>query len=210
MEQFLQAETLIIELLLIASIVAIVVQRLRVPYTVALVLVGLLFTLQSDMKIGPAPELILAIFVPPLVFEAAFHLRLDELRHNWRSITALAIPGVVLTMAIVGLVVSWGTGLALPVALLFGATMAATDPVSVVALFKSLGTPKRLAVLVEGESLFGHCRVQTDAGDGADRAVRDADQPARLCYSVHRWPARRPGAGMDRGPGHRAHRRLYD
>lgn len=154
MEHFLQTETLIIELLLIASIVAVVVQRLRVPYTVALVLVGLLFTLQSSAKIGPAPELILVIFVPPLVFEAAFHLHLDALRHNWRAIGTLAVPGVVLTMAVVGLVVSLGTDLTLPVALLFGATMAATDPVAVVALFKSLGTPKRLSVLVEGESLF--------------------------------------------------------
>lgn len=154
MEHFLQTETLIIELLLIASLVAVVVQRLRVPYTVALVLVGLLFTLQSNAKIGPAPELILALFLPPLVFEAAFHLHLDELKHNWRTISALAVPGVVLTMAIVGLVVSLGTGLSLPVALLFGATMAATDPVAVVALFKSLGAPKRLSVLVEGESLF--------------------------------------------------------
>jgi monovalent cation:H+ antiporter, CPA1 family len=79
MEQFLTTETLIIELLLIASLVAIAVRRLRVPYTVALVLVGLLITFQSPLEINLTSELILALFVPPLVFEAAFHLNLSDL-----------------------------------------------------------------------------------------------------------------------------------
>lgn len=154
MESFLHAETLIIELLLAASIVAIVVQRLRIPYTVALVLVGLAFTAFPDTHLELTPELILGIFVPPLVFEAAFHISLDELRHNWRALIVLAVPGVLLTMVIVGGIVSFGVGLPLSVALLFGALMSATDPVAVVALFRSLGAPKRLTLLVEGESLF--------------------------------------------------------
>ena len=68
MEQFLQAETLIIELLLIAALVAIAVQRLRVPYTVALVIVGLIITFQSPLALNLTPDLILTIFLPPLVF----------------------------------------------------------------------------------------------------------------------------------------------
>lgn len=154
MEQFLNTETLIIELLLIVSLVAIIVRRLQVPYTVALVIVGLLLTAQSQLKIELTPELILALFVPPLVFEAAFHLNLNELRRNIGVILLLAIPGVILTMLIVGGMVSIGTGLALPIALTFGALIAATDPVAVVSLFRMLGVPKRLAVLVEGESLM--------------------------------------------------------
>ncbi|MFN8475180.1 MAG: Na+/H+ antiporter [Anaerolineae bacterium] len=154
MESFLHAETLIIELLLAASIVAIVVQRLRIPYTVALVLVGLAFTAFPDTHLELTPELILGIFVPPLVFEAAFHISLTDLRHNWRALTVLAVPGVILTMIIVGGIVSFGVGLPLSVALLFGALMSATDPVAVVALFRSLGAPKRLTLLVEGESLL--------------------------------------------------------
>jgi CPA1 family monovalent cation:H+ antiporter len=154
MQQFLSTETLIIELLLIASLVAIVVRRLHVPYTVALVVVGLLLTSQSTVSFELTPELILALFVPPLVFEAAFHLNLTELRRNLSSILIMAIPGVLLTTLIVGGIVSFGTSLSLPVALVFGSLIAATDPVAVVSLFRILGVPKRLSVLMEGESLL--------------------------------------------------------
>jgi Na+:H+ antiporter len=154
MEQFLQTETIIIEMLLVVSLVAIVVRRLSVPYTVALVIVGLLISLQQPLKIGLTPELILALFVPPLVFEAAFHLSFNELRRNLVPIFLLAVPGVVLTMFIVGGIVNLGVSVALPVSMVFGALIAATDPIAVVAIFRSLGVPKRLSVLVEGESLL--------------------------------------------------------
>jgi CPA1 family monovalent cation:H+ antiporter len=154
MQQFLSTETLIIALLIIASLVAIVVRRLRIPYTVALVVVGLLLTSQSTVNLELTPELILALFVPPLVFEAAFHLNLKELRRNLPLILVLAVPGVILTTLIVGGVLWLGTGLSLPAALVFGALISATDPVAVVALFRLLGVPRRLAVLVEGESLL--------------------------------------------------------
>ena len=154
MEQFLSTETLIIVLLLIVSIVAIGVRRLRIPYTVALVIVGLLITFQSSLKFELTPELILALFVPPLVFEAAFHLNFQELRRNLPAILLLAVPGVILTAFIVGGMLVFGIKLSLPIALIFGSLIAATDPVSVVALFRTLGVPKRLSVLIEGESLF--------------------------------------------------------
>ena len=154
MEQFVSTETLIIELLLIASLVAIFVRRLHIPYTVALVLAGLFLTTQSPLKFELTPELILALFVPPLVFEAAFHLNLTELRRNLTSILMLAVPGVLITTLIVGGIVSFGTGIAFPLALVFGSLVAATDPVAVVSLFRLLGVPKRLSVLVEGESLL--------------------------------------------------------
>ncbi|MFZ6027497.1 MAG: Na+/H+ antiporter [Chloroflexota bacterium] len=154
MEQFLQTETVIIEMLLVVSLVAIAVRRLRVPYTVALVLAGLAITLQQPLVFELTPELILALFVPPLVFEAAFHLSFNELRRNLAPILLFAVPGVLLTTFIVGGIVSWGTALAFPVALVFGALIAATDPIAVVSLFRSLGVPKRLSVLIEGESLL--------------------------------------------------------
>ena len=154
MDQFLSTETLIIELLLIVSIVAIAVRRLRIPYTVALVIVGLLITFQSTLKFELTPELILALFVPPLVFEAAFHLNLTELRRNLPAILLLAVPGVILTTFVIGGMLVLGIRLSLPIALVFGSLIAATDPVAVVALFRTLGVPKRLSVLIEGESLF--------------------------------------------------------
>jgi CPA1 family monovalent cation:H+ antiporter len=154
MEQFLATETLIIELLLVVSLVALFVRRLRIPYTVALVVVGLLITFGQPQKISLTPELILSLFIPPLVFEAAFHLDFKALRENWLPIAALAVPGVLLTTVAVGLVVAFGTGLPLTSALVFGALISATDPVAVVALFKALGVPKRLTTLVESESLL--------------------------------------------------------
>ncbi|MGI8812313.1 MAG: Na+/H+ antiporter [Pyrinomonadaceae bacterium] len=154
MEQFLATETLIIELLLIVSLVALAVRRLRIPYTVALVVVGLLITFQQPLEIELTPELILSLFIPPLVFEAAFHLEFKYLRDGWLPIVGLAIPGVLVTTLIVGAIVSAGVGISLSSALVFGALIAATDPVAVVALFKALGAPKRLTTLVESESLF--------------------------------------------------------
>jgi CPA1 family monovalent cation:H+ antiporter len=74
MDQFILTETLIIELLLVVSLVAIAVRRLRVPATVALVIVGLLITFGQPIALDLTPDLILTLFVPPLVFEAAFHI----------------------------------------------------------------------------------------------------------------------------------------
>jgi CPA1 family monovalent cation:H+ antiporter len=154
MEQFLSAETLIIELLLVVTVVAIAVRRLNVPYTVALVLVGLVLTFQHSIKVELTPQLILALFVPPLVFEAALHINLEELRRELPEILTLAVPGVIVTTLIVGGLLSLVTPLSLSVALVFGALISATDPVAVVAMFRSLGVSKRLAVLVESESLL--------------------------------------------------------
>ncbi len=154
MDQFLSTETLIIELLLIVSIVAIAGRRLRIPYTVALVVAGLLITFQSALKFELTPELILALFVPPLVFEAAFHLNFQELRRNLPAILLLAVPGVIITTFAIGGLLVLGVKLSLPIALVFGALIAATDPVAVVALFRTLGVPRRLVTLIEGESLF--------------------------------------------------------
>jgi CPA1 family monovalent cation:H+ antiporter len=154
MEQFLQTEALIIELLLIVSIVAIVVRGLRLPYTVALVIVGLLLTLRSPLKYELTPELILGLFVPPLIFEAAFHLNFRELRSNLASILTFAIPGVIITTCIVGGLLVL-TGLVnSQSAFIFGALISATDPLAIVATFRKLGIPNRLSVLVEGESLL--------------------------------------------------------
>ncbi len=147
-------EEAIILLLLIASAVAIAARRLRIPYTVGLVLIGLALGLLTAQKIEISPQLILALLVPPLVFDAAFHIRLDDLRRDFWLILLLAVPGVILTTLMVGWLVAQGTGLAIQVALVFGALVSATDPVAVVALFRRLGAPRRLQVLLEGESLF--------------------------------------------------------
>lgn len=154
MEEFLAVETLIIILLLVVSIVAIAVRRIRVPYTVALVMVGLFITFEQQLAFEVTPELILALFVPPLIFEAAFHLEFNQLHDNLIPILMLAVPGVVLSTLTIGGIVAIGVGLPLSTAAVFGALISATDPVAVVAFFRALGVPRRLAVAVEGESLF--------------------------------------------------------
>jgi monovalent cation:H+ antiporter, CPA1 family len=151
---FLFIEEAVVVLLLIASAVAIVARRIRIPYTVGLVLIGLALGLLTAQDIQISPQLILALLVPPLVFDAAFHIRLDDLRRDFWFILLLAVPGVILTTLMAGWLVAKGTGLAIQLALVFGALVSATDPVAVVALIRRIGAPRRLQVLLEGESLF--------------------------------------------------------
>jgi CPA1 family monovalent cation:H+ antiporter len=105
-------------------------------------------------EIHLTPHLILVLFLPPLLFEAALHIEATALRKTLLPIGLLAIPGVLLTAGLVGALVHWGVGLEWSAALLFGAIVAATDPIAVLAIFQRLGVPHDLAVLVEGESLF--------------------------------------------------------
>ena len=153
-ENIIFIEEIIVILLLIASGVAVAARRLRVPYTVGLVIIGLFITLLNPQHVEFTPQIIMLLLVPPLVFEAAFHIHFDDLRRDFWLIILLAVPGVILTTLLVGWLVSWGTGLALQAALVFGALIAATDPVAVVALFRRLGAPRRLQVLLESESLL--------------------------------------------------------
>lgn len=126
------------------------------PYTVILVLAGLFVTFQTPLNLEITPELhVSCLFIPPLVFEAAFHVELEMLRDNFKNILILAVPGVIITTLIISTIVSFGTGMSFfTVAAIFGALISATDPVAVVSLFRNLGISKRLGVTVEGESLF--------------------------------------------------------
>ncbi len=141
-------------LLLVASLVGFITERLRIPYTAGLVLIGLVLALVVQREIKVSPQLFLGILVPPLIFEAAFQVRAKDLFRDLTPILSLAIPGVLLTTFLVGGVLYWGTDFSIVTALLFGSLIAATDPVAVVALFRSLGVPHRLQLLLEGESLF--------------------------------------------------------
>ncbi len=142
-------------LLLIASIVAMLGQRLRVPYALALVITGLVIGLPRLLPQAHLdPHILFTILLPPLLFEAAINLRLEQLKAHWRPIALYALGGTVLSALIVGLLAAWLLHLPLLVALVFGALIAPTDPISVMAIFKRLGVDKRLSMLVEGESLF--------------------------------------------------------
>ncbi len=151
--------------LILAILVAMAVRWIRLPYTIALVLVGLVIGLLGDELPASenfqgllSAEVIFFLFLPPLLFEGAAAMDLGKLARNWKIITLLAIPGVVISSIVIG-VIAWQVvwpnhDNGLLYGLLLGSILAATDPVSVLALFKTLGAPKRLTVLIEGESLF--------------------------------------------------------
>lgn len=146
----------------IATAVAIAARYFKIPYTVALVVAGLLLgTFKAFEPPHLTKELLFAIILPGLLFEAAFHVEFRKFWKNKMAIHALAIPGLlasagltafILTRVVDGLDFVHGFGMLS--ALVFASVIVSTDPIAVVALFKSLGAPKRLLILVEGESLL--------------------------------------------------------
>jgi CPA1 family monovalent cation:H+ antiporter len=151
----LDAIRVVVALLSVAALTALVTRRLRIPYTVSLVVLGIAAgVLLPRGTIQVTPQLVLLVLVPGLVFEAALRLELDDLRSTFGWMVLLAAPGVLVSAAIVAMVLNLATGLPLQLGMVVGAMVAATDPVAVIATFRNLGTPRRLATLVEGESLF--------------------------------------------------------
>ena len=151
----LRQETAAVVMLAIAAGVAVLAKRLKFPYTVALVLAGLGATALGELvEVEVSPDLILALLVPPLLFEATLHLPWSKLRIDLVPVLLLAIVGTAAGTLGLGALVNVTLGVPWPAAFAFGALISATDPVAVIAFFKQLGAPKRLSVLVEGESLF--------------------------------------------------------
>ncbi|MGB3612800.1 MAG: sodium:proton antiporter [Elainellaceae cyanobacterium] len=126
----------------------------QIPYTLLLVIAGLALAVLDIRLVTLSPELILLVFLPPLLFEAGWNLEWSNLKDDFVPICLFAIVGVVISVSGIG----WGlhslAGLSWGTALLIGASLSATDPVSVISLFRELGVGKRLTVLMEGESLF--------------------------------------------------------
>jgi len=143
-----------IVLLLIACGVGVAVKYVRIPYTVALVLVGLFVGISGFPRIELTKELVFLLFLPPLLFESALNMDLGHLRENFKTIGVLAVFGVLASTVLIGFILHKTLNLPLEFSLLFGAMISPTDPVSVLATFKSLNAPKRLSVILEGESIL--------------------------------------------------------
>lgn len=142
-------------LLLIAAIVAMAARRLRLPYTIGLTIAGLALAFAPIAReVTLTKHLVFTAFLPPLIFEAAFHMRWRELRKNLPVVLTLATVGVVVSAAITAGAIHVLAGWPLQTALLLGVLISATDPVSVIATFKEAGVKGRLSLLVEAESLF--------------------------------------------------------
>lgn len=153
-------------LLLISLVVFILSRKLRMPYTVLLVICGSLLVPLSETDFFSfitsfqlTPELLFFVFLPILVFESAYNMNVRSITENIYSIGLLAVFGLIILTLFVGVVgyyVFKLAGFEVPILalLLFGAIIASTDPVAVLALFKEYGAPRRLTLIFEGESLL--------------------------------------------------------
>lgn len=153
-------------LMLISLAVYLLAGRLRIPYTVLLVIVGSLLVPLSELEFFSfitsfdlTPELLFFVFLPILIFESAYNMNISKIGENARAIGLLAIVSLLISTLFVGIVayyvLNWlRFDIPLIVLLLFGAIISSTDPVAVLSLFKEYGAPERLTLIFEGESLF--------------------------------------------------------
>ncbi|MFH1495148.1 MAG: sodium:proton antiporter [Pseudomonadota bacterium] len=156
----------LLTLLFLSIITHLAAPKLRVPYSVLLVAVGLLLIPLSKVpafsyitSFQLTSEILFFIFLPILIFESAYSMNIRRISENIGAISALAIVGLLVsafTIAFAGYFGLAAIGFEIPfiIVLLFGALISATDPVAILALFRDFGAPRRLAMIFEGESLF--------------------------------------------------------
>jgi len=153
---------ILMALLALAMIAAPLTRSLPIPFTVVLVGIGIALGWTSQFweplhqlqHFRLTPDLVLFIFLPTLIFESGYNLDARQLIKDIFPVLVLAVPALLLSTFLVGAGLHLVFDMPLSLALLFGALISATDPVAVISLFKELGAPLRLTVLVEGESLF--------------------------------------------------------
>lgn len=157
-------------LLALVSFMPALAGRLRLPYSVLLAIVGMLLGLiihvhswaplvlsdflDSLVNFEVSSETFLFVFLPVLLFETALAMNVRRLLDDIGPILMMAIVAVVVCTVAVGFSLDAVSGYGLVVCLMLGAIVATTDPIAVVGIFREVGAPKRLATLVEGESLF--------------------------------------------------------
>jgi CPA1 family monovalent cation:H+ antiporter len=144
---------------LVANISQFVSKKVGFPYSILLVLTGALLHLGRDVitvfkDFALTPELLFFIFLPPLLFESAFHLDFRKLKKDALVISVFATAGVVLTALVVGLGLYSTLGIPFWISLLFAAIISSTDPIAVIAIFKDIGVPKRLLQMLDTESML--------------------------------------------------------
>ena len=146
---------LLVAFLAALPVVAAVSSRLRLPYTVVLVVAGLAVSaLPVRPQIDLDPAALVTVLLPGLVFEAAFRLDGAELRRTFPGVALLAVPGVIVVAVVVAVILHAAAGLSLAQGFVVGAIVSATDPVAVVSTMRRLRAPGRLVTLVDAESLF--------------------------------------------------------
>ena len=172
MTEIIATVLLVSVLLVVISFLLPISDRLKLPSNVLLAVLGMILGLLSllwpgrggeglseDLIVGLhsfdiSAEIFLYVFLPVLLFAGALTIEVRRLFDELGSIFVLAVIGVVICTVFVGYSLHWLFAAPLLTALLLGAVVAATDPSAVVAIFRDLGAPRRLSILVEGESLF--------------------------------------------------------
>jgi Na+/H+ antiporter len=147
---------LVIALLFVGALLAAWARRMNAPYPAALALAGAgLALLPNAPSLTLDPQLALALFVAPVLLDAAFDSSPRDLKRNWRAVTGLAIVAVGLTVGAVALVARWLVpDLPWPAAIALGAIVAPPDAAAASAVLRQLRPPHRVLVILEGESLF--------------------------------------------------------
>jgi len=164
---FLSSVFSLIFLLVVSTGVFLLSKRINIPYTVLLVVVGLILVPISGTEIFGfinhfklTPDILFFIFLPVLLFESAYNVNYREIMKNWKIITSLAVFWLMISSAIIWIglfyLLPFFAWFEIPflVCLLFWTLISATDPVAVLSIFKSIWAPRRLALIFEWESLF--------------------------------------------------------
>ena len=143
----------IILLLLAAAMVALVARRWRIPYSIALVLTGIALGFSPiDLNITLTRQLMFDALLPPLIFEAAFHLRWNLLRRELPLVATLACAGVAISLFVTAAGMHYVAQWPWETAVVFGALISATDPVAVIDAMRNFGVHGQLRLLIESES----------------------------------------------------------
>ncbi len=147
--------TLVLVLLAITAFVASLATRIRIPYAILLVLVGVILGLIPGLpRVTVEPDLILLLFLPPLVYASAWQTSWREFRSNLRPILLLSVGLVLATTTVVAVVAHFVIGLPWPVAFVLGAVLSPTDAVAASATAQSMGLSRRIVTILEGESMI--------------------------------------------------------
>ena len=187
--------------------------RLRLPYSVILAILGILiglsaiFFLRTEMTdaLNPVAEAILDlpersniflyIFLPTLLFQATLGMNLRRMLDDWVPIMVLAVVAVVVATLSVGYALAWASALPLATCLLVGAIVSTTDPSAVVSIFRSISAPRRLARIIEGESLLNDAAAIALFGLFMDFVMRGVPDP-ELGDALARFPVLIAGGAL--------------
>lgn len=176
-------------LLLTAAVVAMLTRRLHLPYSVGLVTAGILLALAPFApRVDLTRDLIFTVLLPPLLFEASFYIPWNELRRDFPVIVVLATLGVAISACVTAVGMRYVAGWPWLAAAVFGALIAATDPVSVIATFREARARGRLLLLIEAESLLNDGTAAVAFGVvvaiGADQAFSTATVAGLLAWTI--------------------------